>query len=107
MNDARNSDVTRGVSDVYIKAVSELSRRFHLQTAIKILVVVDGGISLTEDALGFGVARVVRLLRESSIGCTRFEVDTARRDGDGGGPTYPNFRFDQVEEPGVFESLAI
>ncbi|HMI82876.1 MAG TPA: hypothetical protein VK550_02225 [Polyangiaceae bacterium] len=107
MDRSTKYDVTRGVSDVYIEAVSELSKAFRRQTTIKILVVVDGSVSLTEDTEGFGVGRIVRLLRESTVGCTRFEVDTARRDGDAGAPTYRNFRFDLVESGGVFESQAI
>jgi len=45
---------------------------------VRILVVVDTRISITT-ADGFGVARVIRLLRETSIGCTSFRVDIARR----------------------------
>lgn len=98
MNDFNKYDIARGVSDVYIKAISDLSKVFRLWTTTKILVVVDGDISLTEDTLGFGVGRIVRLLRESTIGCTPFEVDTARRENNKfGAPTYPNFRFDQME----------
>jgi len=98
MNDFNKFDVARGVSDVYIKAISDLSKVFRLRTTIKILVVVDGGISLTEAPSGFGAGRIVRLLRESTIGCTRFEVDTARRENDNAGaPNYSDFRFDQME----------
>lgn len=102
MNDISRIDATLGVSDVYIDALKALHKRFHLFTTIKILVVVDGGafgsISLTEAPSGFGVGRVVRLLRESHIGCTHFAVDTARRNNStAGSPKYMNFRFDQQE----------
>lgn len=98
MNHFANRDIIIDVSDVYVKTVSELYKRFHLHTTIKILVVVDGGISLTEAPSGFGVGRVIRLLRESHIGCTHFDVDTARRNNStAGSPTYSNFRFDQQE----------
>lgn len=98
MNDISRFDIDRGISDVYVKAISDLHKIFRLHTTIKILVVLDGGISLTEGDSVFGVGRVVRLLRESKIGCTRFVVDTARRENsNGGAPTYSNFRFDQME----------
>ena len=98
MNDFTQFNIDRGVTDVYVKTISDLHRRFQLFTTIKILVVLDGGISLTEGNSMFGVGRVVRLLRESKIGCTRFTVDTARRENNkGGAPTYTDFRFDQME----------
>lgn len=87
-----------GVSDVFQRVLDGLHDRFHLFTTIKILVVVDGGVSLTEAPSGFGVGRVIRLLRNSHIGCTEFSVDTARRENDSAGsPKYVNFRFDQQE----------
>lgn len=98
MNDSTQFDATLGVSDVYVKAISELHKAFRLHTTIKILIVVDGGISLTEAPSAFGVGRIVRLLRESHIGCTHFTVDLARRNGStAGNPNYTNFRFDQQE----------
>lgn len=98
MNDFTKFNATLGVSDVYVKTIAELHKRFHLHTTIKILIVVDGGISLTEAPSAFGVARVIRLLRESHIGCTHFSVDTARRNSStAGSPSYTNFRFDQQE----------
>ena len=75
MNGLAKFDATLGVSDVYVKSISELHKLFHLHTTIKILIVVDGSISLTEAPSGFGLGRVVRLLRESHIGCTHFSVD--------------------------------
>jgi hypothetical protein len=98
MNDFMKFDPLRGVSDVYAKAVFDIHKLFRLHTTIKILVVVDGGISLTESPSAFGVGRIVRLLRESHIGCTHFTVDTARRNNStAGNPTYANFRFDQLD----------
>lgn len=106
MDDFVKFNTTIGVSDVYLNGISELHKMFHLHTTIKILVVVDGGISLTEAPSGFGVGRVVRLLRESHIGCTHFSVDLARRNGAAPStnnnpapdqPRYNGFRFDQQE----------
>ena len=48
------------------------------RSRVRILVVVDTQISITT-ANDFGVARIIRLLRETSIGCTRFRVDIAVR----------------------------
>lgn len=106
MNGLTTFDATLGVSDVYVKTIGDLHKRFHLHTTIKILVVVDGSISLTEAPSGFGVGRVVRLLRESHIGCTHFSVDLARRNSAVPStnnspapdqPRYNGFRFDQQE----------
>ncbi len=86
------------VSEVYAPAFEKLHEAIRLRTRLRILVVVDGGIELTEAPSAFGVGRVIRLLRESSVGCTRFTVDTARRNGStAGSPTYTGFRFDRVE----------
>lgn len=93
-----------GVSDVYRKAVAEVHALIRFRTTIRILVVVDGGISLTEAPSGFGVGRVVRLLREHT-GCTTFAVDLARRNGTAATnpnpapsePRYVGFRFDQQD----------
>ncbi|MGH8608261.1 MAG: hypothetical protein ACREX9_12840 [Gammaproteobacteria bacterium] len=106
MNDFTKFDATLGVSDVYVKAISDLHKIIRVHTTIHILVVVDGGISLTEAPSGFGVGRVVRLLRESHIGCTHFSVDLARRNNVAPStnnspaphePRYTGFRFDQLE----------
>lgn len=98
MTDFARFDAALGVSDVHAKAIGDLYKAFHRHTTVRILIVVDGSVSLTEAPSGFGVGRVVRLLRESHIGCTHFEVDTARRDANAAGaPRYSGFRFDQLE----------
>lgn len=79
--------------------------KFPLRSTIRVLVVVDTEIDIDESPGAFGVGRVIRLLRETVIGCTRFTVDVASRDkqlfsdqGAGGAGTirYPGFRFDSV-----------
>lgn len=91
------------VPDIHQDLIRDIYDRFRLYTTVKILVVVDGSISLTESPSGFGLGRVIRLLRESSIGCQRFRVDLARREGAtatvpdpaANQPKYTGFRFDQ------------
>ncbi len=109
MSDLTKFDATIGVADVYRKAIEDLYAVVKRRTRIRILVVVDGGISLTEGPLAFGVGRVVRLLRASNVGCTTFKVDLARRNGAtpatnpspaANEPRYSGFRFDQ-EDNGV------
>lgn len=98
MEDHAQFATLSGVSDVYYKAIGNLRDIIRLHSTVKILIVVDGGISLTEAPSGFGVGRLIRLLRESHIGCTHFVVDTARRNNsNAGAPTYTNFRFDQLD----------
>jgi hypothetical protein len=97
MNDFAKYDIISGVTDVYLRPIREFEKVIFGITTIKILIVVDGGLSLTESANGFGIGRLIRLLRESQICCTRFQVDTARREAStAGAPTYSGFRFDQV-----------
>jgi len=94
-----------GVSDVYVRVIDDLAKAVGRRTRVKILIVVDGSLSLTESVSGFGVGRVIRLLRESAVGCTTFKVDLARREGPvitnaaptAGQPRYTGFRFDQLD----------
>lgn len=94
MTDTPELRALSGVGDLHLTAVRDLFKLY--RKTVKILIVVDGGISLTEGPSAFGVGRVMRLLRESSVGCQNFVVDTARRENSvTGAPTYSNFRFDQ------------
>ncbi|MFP5304528.1 MAG: hypothetical protein ACLGI7_01730 [Gammaproteobacteria bacterium] len=65
------------VADRYRPDILKLHESIWRRTTVSILVVVDPQISLTEGPSAFGVARVVRLLRESRVGCKRFKVDLA------------------------------
>lgn len=71
----------------------------------RILIVVDAGISLDPGANAFGVERVIRLLRESTVGCTHFHVDVAVHSTApftivasplGASAKYVGFRFDSL-----------
>lgn len=67
------------------------------------LIVVDGGVQHAR-AERFGVGRFIELLRSTTLGCTEFVVDVARREGvfadNGSGPgdhlRYTGFRFDSA-----------
>lgn len=106
MNEPTLRDALVGVPDIYRKALLDLHEIIGRRTTVRILVVVDGVISLTEAPSAFGVGRVVRLLRESQVDCTRFVVDLARRDNATPStnpspapdqPRYVGFRFDQLD----------
>lgn len=95
------------VADRYRPEILKLHERLRLRTTVKILVVVETPMSLTENPSAFGVARVVRLLRENAVGCKRFAVDLAVRDSGilvinnspaPNQPRYDNFRFDHQED---------
>ncbi len=96
------------ISEAYRPHIIDIAERFHLWTTIRILLVVDSfSISFTEAPSGFGVGRLVRLLRESKVGCLRFRVDLALRDGDTPNTVhnpahneakYTGFRFNQLED---------
>jgi len=51
-----------------------------LTRTVKILIVVDGSVGYSENG-GFGVGRLIKLLREEKLGCYKFEVDIADRSG--------------------------
>lgn len=80
-----------------------------LHRRVKLLVVVDEEIGLSANPGDFGVGRVIRLLRESSVGCLGFEVDIARRSlgalsedtaAPATSPRFTGFRFDSQRADG-------
>lgn len=71
----------------------------------RILIVVDEEIDLGPGANAFGIERVIRLLRETSVGCMHFHVDIGVRSPGtfsmvaapaGTGPKYLGFRFNST-----------
>ena len=54
-----------------------LKKIFH--SHVRLLIVVDIEIDLFPGANAFGIERVIRLMRESSVGCMHFHVDVAQR----------------------------
>jgi hypothetical protein len=90
------------------KVYEQISKHFKLRQN-RILFVVDDGITLDPGALQFGVERVVRLIRESTVGLWRFSVDTAELSNQafsvvnnptGALPKYLGFKFDSVMPSG-------
>lgn len=82
----------------------------YLHRHVRILVVVDTEISLSPGANAFGIERVIRLLRESSVGCTHFHVDVATRSAGafsvvaapvGTNAKYTGFRFNSTLPDGT------
>lgn len=76
-----------------------------IHSHVRILVVVDTEIDLTPGANAFGVERVIRLLRETNVGCMHFHVDVGQRGlgafsvvatPPGTEAKYLGFRFDSV-----------
>lgn len=79
---------------------------WRLNTYVDILVVVDTEIS-TDPADDFGIASVIELIRNSKVGCMRFRVDIALRNGEAPNivasptihqPKYRGFRFNMMDE---------
>jgi hypothetical protein len=86
----------------------DLHKFFH--THVRLLIVVDIEISLSPGANAFGIERVIRLMRESSVGCMHFDVDVALRDDSafsvvaapaGTNAKYLGFRFDSTLPDGT------
>lgn len=77
-----------------------------MNTYVDILVVVDTEIVIDPAVDDFGIASVIDLIRNSTVGCMRFRVDIALRNGDAptvvASPTmhqhkYRGFRFNMVD----------
>ena len=64
------------IVDVARRPLLEYAKKLRWSHA-RILFVVDAGISLSPGANAFGVERVIRVLRESTVGCMHFHVDAA------------------------------
>lgn len=65
------------LSDAVRTALSKYALERLRWSHARILIVIDAGISLNAGAGAFGPERIVRLLRESTVGCMHFHVDTA------------------------------
>jgi hypothetical protein len=92
------------VADIYRDHLAATYKEFLLTARVNILVVVDTEISLGTGSGVFGIGRLIKLLRDTQVGCTRFNVTIARRSTVSpmvtnaspadNQPTYEGFRFD-------------
>ena len=96
------------VIDIARPALAEYIK-LHLHHA-RILFVVDTEVQLSPGANAFGVERVIRLLRETTVGCMHFHVDVGLRSNEafsvvtaptGTNPKYLGFRFDSTLADGT------
>lgn len=96
-----------GIDAEFHRPVAEYLRPWKLNTWVNILIVVDTAISVDPAiANGFGIGRVIELIRNTRVGCMRFRVDLALRNGEA--PTvvaspsaiehrYRGFRFNMTD----------
>lgn len=96
------------VVDIARPALLEYIGRY-LRSHARILFVVDTNISLSPGPDAFGIERVIRLLRESTVGCMHFHADVGLRSSDafsvvaapvGTSAKYLGFRFDSAMPDG-------
>jgi len=89
----------------YRQPLEDLVIKWKLKTYVDILVVVDTEIA-TEPGVGFGIGSVIELIRGAAVGCMRFRVDIALRNGESPtvvaapaafAPKYRGFRFDMLD----------
>jgi len=94
------------VSEMYRPALEDLAIRWRFRTRVNILVVVDTEIA-TQPGVGFGIGSVIELIRGAGVGCMRFNVDIALRNGQAAtvedspgefSPKYRGFRFNMEHE---------
>lgn len=88
----------------YQSSLAELLQAWEFKTWVDILVVVDTEIA-TQKGVGFGIGSVIELIRNAKVGCMRFRVDIALRNGEApsvvaapapGAPKYRGFRFNMA-----------
>ena len=91
--------------------IGELSTLVFREAAIRVLVVIDTEIRFGEVPIRdrFGVGRFIRVVRETTVGCTGFVVDVAVRSPaafvdhgnvPAGQPRYQGFRFNSLSDSG-------
>lgn len=66
------------VADIARPALADYIKKY-LHSHVRMLIVVDAEISLSPGANSFGIERVIRLLRETNVGCMHFLVDVGQR----------------------------
>jgi hypothetical protein len=93
------------VGNEFVDAVADMLKPWHRSHYTNILVVVDTAIKF-DPSDDFGISSVIELIRGAEVGCMRFRVDIALRNGEApsvvASPTiheakYRGFRFDMDE----------
>ncbi|QTD56736.1 hypothetical protein [Parasphingorhabdus cellanae] len=93
------------IHEAFQPQLKEWLKAWRLKTYVDILIVVDGGISISPNG-GFGVGAVIDLIRSAEVGCMRFRIDLATRNGStpqviaNPGPNgfkYTGFEFDMTD----------
>ena len=106
MTEIRRFDPKLIVHPVYDPAIKALFKKWRLVRTARILVVVDPSIAVAPVPNGFGISRVIELIRNTRVGCLRFQVDIAQRGLGSPGvvtspaptqPKYTNFRFNMTD----------
>lgn len=109
MHDPARYLIDLSVPDFYRSPLAEILVKFKWGTNVKILVVVDTEVS-TSPGVGFGIQRVIELVRSATVGCMSFAVDIALRSAGaptivpapaGTQPKYTGFRFDMKDTDGA------
>jgi len=109
MHDPERFLTDLSVPDLYRSHLTEIIKKIRWGTNVKILVVVDTEIS-TSLGVGFGIQRVIELIRSTSVGCMSFTVDIAQRSPGAPAivatpaafaPKYTGFRFDMKDSDGT------
>jgi hypothetical protein len=109
MTDPKGYLLDLSVPDFHRHHLIDILDRFRWGTNVKILVVVDTEIS-TSPGVGFGIQRVIELIRSATVGCMSFTVDIAQRSSGAPAivpspapfaPKYTGFRFDMKDTDGT------
>ena len=109
MTDPKGYLLDLSVPDFYRHHLVDILDKIRWGTNVKILVVVDTEIS-TSPGVGFGIQRVIELIRATTVGCMSFTVDIAQRSPGAPAivaapapfaPKYTGFRFDMKDSDGT------
>ncbi len=93
------------INPEFKRPLIDVLKPWRMKTYVDILIVVDTEISVSP-ANDFGIASVIELIRNAAVGCMRFRVDIALRNGETPAviasptvhqPKYRGFRFDMVD----------
>ncbi len=90
----------------YKRPLEDILAQWRFTTRVDILIVVDAEISTTTGS-SFGIATVIEHIRNATVGCMKFNIDIALRNGESASvipspdvsePKYRGFRFDMQSD---------